>query len=44
MTDSPIEDLGLIDTEYAQLLAQGYDPELERQLVDLGNSRLMPGR
>ena len=36
MTDSPIEDLGLIDTEYAQLLAQGYDPELERQLVALG--------
>ena len=36
MTDSPIEDLGLIDTEYAQLLAQGYDPEVERQLVALG--------
>ena len=36
MTDPPIEDLGLIDTEYAQLLAQGYDPELERQLVALG--------
>ena len=36
MTDAPIEDLDLIDTEYAQLLAQGYDPELERQLVALG--------
>ena len=36
MTDSPIENLGLIDTEYAQLLAQDYDPELERQLVALG--------
>ncbi len=33
MTDLPVEDLGLTDTEYAQLLAQGYDPELERQLV-----------
>ena len=36
MTDLPIEDLGLIDTEYAQLLTQGYDPELERQLIALG--------
>ncbi len=36
MTDLPVEDLGLTDTEYAQLLAQGYDPELERQLVALG--------
>lgn len=33
MTELPIEDLGLTDTEYAQLLAQGYDSELERQLV-----------
>lgn len=36
MIDLPVEDLGLTDTEYAQLLAQGYDPELERQLVALG--------
>ncbi len=36
MTDLPIEDLAMTDTEYAQLLAQGYDLELERQLVALG--------
>lgn len=36
MTDLPIKDLGLTDTEYAQLLTQGYDPELERQLVAIG--------
>lgn len=28
-----MEDLGMTDTEYAQLLAQGYDLELERQLI-----------
>ena len=33
MTDLPIEDLAMTDTEYAQLLTQGYDLELERQLV-----------
>jgi hypothetical protein len=36
MTDLPIEDLGMTDEEYAQLLTQGYDPELERQLTELG--------
>lgn len=36
MTDPPIEDLNLTDTEYAQLLTQGYDPELERQLIAIG--------
>ncbi len=36
MTDLPIEDLGMTDEEYAQLLTQGYEPELERQLTELG--------
>ena len=31
-------DLGMTDTEYAQLLAQGYDPNLEHQLMGLGES------
>ncbi|MDZ7955673.1 hypothetical protein [Nostoc sp. DedQUE09] len=30
--------LGMTDTKYAQLLAQGYDPNLEQQLVELGES------
>lgn len=38
MTDLPIEDLNLTDTEYAQLLTQGYDPELERQLIVIGEA------
>lgn len=38
MTDPPIEDLNLTDTEYAQLLTQGYDPELERQLIVIGEA------
>lgn len=33
-----IYNLGITDTEYAQLLAQGYDPSLERQLIELGES------
>ena len=36
MTDPPIEDLKMTDTEYARLLTQGYDPELERQLIAIG--------
>lgn len=36
MTDPPIEDLEMTDEEYAHLLTQGYDPELERQLIALG--------
>lgn len=36
MTNPPIQDLNLTDTEYAALLTQGYDPELERQLIALG--------
>jgi len=33
-----IHDLGMTDTEYAKLLAQGYKPNLESQLVKLGES------
>ena len=33
-----IYNLDMTDTEYAQLIAQGYDPNLERELVDLGES------
>ena len=33
-----IHDLGMTDTEYAQLAAQGYDPNLELQLIELGES------
>ncbi|MEA5567597.1 hypothetical protein [Anabaena sp. UHCC 0399] len=33
-----IHNLGITDTEYAQLLAQGYDPNLEYQLIELGES------
>ena len=36
MTDPPIQDLGMTDTEYATLAAQGYDPALERQLTEAG--------
>ena len=31
-------DLGMTDTEYAKLIAQGYDPNLERQLIELGEN------
>jgi len=33
-----IHNLGITDTEYAQLLTQGYDPNLEHQLIELGES------
>ncbi|MBE9053589.1 hypothetical protein IQ243_24925 [Nostocales cyanobacterium LEGE 11386] len=33
-----IHNLGMIDTEYAKLIAQGYDPNLEQQLLELGES------
>jgi hypothetical protein len=33
-----IHNLGITDTEYTQLLAQGYDPNLEYQLIELGES------
>ena len=33
-----IHNLGMTDTEYAQLAVQGYDPNLEHQFVELGES------
>ena len=33
-----IHNLGMTDTEYAQLAAQGYDPNLERQLLEFGEN------
>jgi hypothetical protein len=33
-----IHNLGITDTEYTQLLTQGYDPNLEYQLIELGES------
>ncbi|WP_082803723.1 hypothetical protein [Anabaena sp. 4-3] len=34
-----IHDLNMTDTEYAQLVAQGYDPNLELELMELGESQ-----
>ena len=34
-----IHDLDKTDIEYTQLLAQGYNPNLECQLVELGESK-----
>jgi hypothetical protein len=36
MTDSSIHNLGMTDTEYAALSAKGYNPALERQLIEAG--------
>ena len=36
MTEPPIYDLGITDTEYAALAAKNYNPTLERQLLELG--------
>ncbi|MCC5609758.1 hypothetical protein LC612_24015 [Nostoc sp. CHAB 5834] len=33
-----IHNLDITDTEYAKLTAQGYDPNLEHQLIELGES------
>ncbi|MHC0068129.1 hypothetical protein ACWATR_35455 [Nostoc sp. UIC 10890] len=30
--------LAMTDTKYAKLIAQGYDPNLEHQLIELGES------
>ncbi|MBW4637885.1 MAG: hypothetical protein KME05_06555 [Gloeocapsa sp. UFS-A4-WI-NPMV-4B04] len=38
MTHPPIQDLGMTDTEYAALVAKGYEPVLERQLITLGEN------
>ncbi|MEP0754947.1 hypothetical protein NDA03_22280 [Trichocoleus sp. Lan] len=36
MTEPPIYDLGITDTEYAALTAKNYNPTLERQLLEAG--------
>ncbi len=36
MTQPPIYDLGMTDTEYAALTAKNYNPTLERQLLEAG--------
>lgn len=33
-----IHNLGMTDTEYAALVAKGYDPNLELELIELGES------
>lgn len=33
-----IHNLGMTNTEYAKLLIQSYDPNLEHQLIELGES------
>ncbi|MUG92760.1 hypothetical protein F7734_09985 [Scytonema sp. UIC 10036] len=38
MTDPPIQHLNMTDTEYAALIAKGYDPAFEQQLVELGEN------
>ena len=36
MNNKPIQDLGMTDTEYAELVSKGYEPVLDRQLIALG--------
>ena len=36
MTDSPLEPLDLLDTDYADVLAHSSDPAFEMQLVRFG--------
>jgi hypothetical protein len=36
MTDSPIEQINLLDTDYADILANSSHPPFELQLVRLG--------
>jgi len=40
---SPIQNLGMTDTEYAALAAKGYDPNLEQLMIEAGES-LEPAR
>lgn len=35
MTNPPIHNLNMSDTEYAALVAKGYDPTFERDLVEV---------
>ncbi|MBD1836649.1 hypothetical protein H6F54_00235 [Coleofasciculus sp. FACHB-501] len=36
MTDPSIHNLGMTNTEYAALTAKGYNPALERRLIEVG--------
>jgi hypothetical protein len=36
MSDPLIHDLGMTDTEYTVLVAKGYEPVLEHQLIAIG--------
>jgi hypothetical protein len=36
MSDPLIHDLGMTDTEYTALVAKGYEPVLEHQLIAIG--------
>jgi hypothetical protein len=36
MTDSPLEQINLLDTDYANILANSSDPSFELQLVKSG--------
>lgn len=38
MTNRPIQDLGMTDTEYTALSAKGYDPNLEQMMIEAGSS------
>lgn len=38
MTNVPIHDLNMTDTEYAALAIKGYEPILERQLIAIGEN------
>jgi hypothetical protein len=33
--DNQIQDLGMLDTEYAAYLAKGFDPDLDRKIIAL---------
>lgn len=39
LRETMIHRLNMTDTEYAQLAAQGYDPNLELQLIELGETQ-----
>lgn len=38
LTDSPIHEIGMTDTEYAALADNDYDPTLERMMIKAGSS------
>lgn len=39
MTNPPIENLNILDTDYAEILANSMNPEFELQLINYGISR-----